>query len=267
MNLKKLVKLSNIVALISILLLIYWVFVFITVEVFGFRIFRQNISQTFAMSILGILALMAGSLIINVMFNLTRIAEKHNQDELRETKAVTKKLGWAFLLTFPLILAVLFGGDYATSKKKESMLIDSAKSVIEKYPQKTDELLNYQFNEEWLLKTDNTISLMGKTDKNFPSVVVIVKDSIDNSDVFLGFNGYTSSSVDGTTQQPQKQKYILQTTKPERDYLNKVFNENYGEVRFSASDGKYELYYPYIKDGKKVVLYFSDFQRYGKLGS
>jgi len=81
MNLKTLVKLSNVVAAISIVLLIYWVFVFISVEVFGLKIFRENISQTFGMSVLGILALMGGSLMINVMFNLTRIAQKHNQDD------------------------------------------------------------------------------------------------------------------------------------------------------------------------------------------
>src|SRR5688572_22020421 len=103
MNLKILVKLSNIVALIAILLLIYWVFVFISVEVFGFKVFRENLSQTFAMSVLGIFVLMAGSLMINVMFNLTRIAEKHNKDEIVEAKAVSKNLGWVFLLSFPLI--------------------------------------------------------------------------------------------------------------------------------------------------------------------
>lgn len=265
MNLKTLVKLSNIVALVSILLLIYWVFVFISVEVFGFKIFRENISQTFAMSILGILAMMAGSLMINVMFNLTRIAEKHNRDEALEAKAATKKLGWAFLLSFPLIILFLFGGDYLTSSKKELMLVDSAKSVIEKYPQKADGLLNYQFDENWLLETDNTLDLMRKTDKNFPNVLVIVKDSIDNSDVFLGFRDYSKPADPALP--PKRQEFILETTKTERDYLNRVFNENYGEIRFSASDGKYELYYPYIKDGKKIVLYFSDFQRYGKLGS
>ncbi len=265
MNLKKLVKLSNAVALVAILLLMYWVFVFISVEVFGLKVFRENLSQTFAMSVLGIFALMAGSLMINVMFNLTRIAEKHNKDEIAEAKALSSKLGWAFLLSFPLIFGLLFGGDYLTSKKKEAMLIDSAKSVVEKYPQKTQVLLNYQFNEDWLLQMDDALDLMGKTDKNFPSVLVIVKDSIDNSDVFLGFRSYNKPA--DVTLQPIKQGFILETTKPERDYLNRVFNENFDEIRFSAADGNYQLYYPYLKDGKKIVLYFSDYQRYGKLGS
>lgn len=265
MNLKMLVKLSNIVALVAILLLIYWVFVFISVEVFGLKIFRENISQTFAMSVLGIIALMAGSLMINVMFNLTRIAEKHNRDETAELKGVSKKLGWVFLLSFPLVFGLLFGGDYLTSKKKEAVLIDSAKSVIEKYPQKIDGLLDYQFSRDWLITTDGTVDLMKKIDKNFPNAMVIVKDSIDNSDVFLGFRGYTPR--DDTPDLPNKVAFIFETTKPERDYLNKVFNEDYNEIRFNASDGNYQLYYPYSKDGKKIVLYFSDYQRYGKFGS
>ena len=265
MNLKKLVKLSNIVALIAIILLIYWLFVFVSVGIFGFKVFRENISETFALSVLGILALMVGSLMINVMFNLTRIAERHNKDDFLEARSISKNLILLFILSFPLIFGLLYGGDYLTSKKKEAMLIDSAKSVVEKYPQKTDGLLSYQFSRDWLVETSNTLALMRKTDKSFPSVVVIIKDSIDNSDVFLGINSFQPPTDE--TVQPMKQQFILETTKAERDYLSKVFNENYNEIRFSAADGKYQLFYPYSKDGKRIVLYFSDFQRYGKLGS
>jgi hypothetical protein len=82
MNNKALVRLSNIIGIISILLLVYWVFVFISIQVFGFKVFRENLTETFYLSVLGILALMFGALIINVMFNLTRIAEKLNQDNV-----------------------------------------------------------------------------------------------------------------------------------------------------------------------------------------
>ena len=108
MNYKTLVKLSNIIGIISIILLVYWVFVFISITVFGLKIFRENITETFYLSVLGVLALMLGSLIINVMFNLTRIAEKHNQDELSVSKQVNKKMGLLFGLSFPLIFGLLF---------------------------------------------------------------------------------------------------------------------------------------------------------------
>lgn len=35
---------------------------------------------------------------------------------------------------------------------------------------------------------------------------------------------------------------------------------------FEADDGQYELYYPYQKGGKKMMVYFSDQQHYGSFG-
>lgn len=102
MNNKFLVKLSNAIGLISIVLLVYWVFTFIVITVFNFKVFRENMTETFYLSVLGIIALMLGSLIINIMLNLTRIAEKHNKDvELK--KSGSKKLWLAGILLFPLI--------------------------------------------------------------------------------------------------------------------------------------------------------------------
>lgn len=265
MNNKSLVRLSNIIGIVSIILLVYWVFVFISITVFGLKVFRENITETFYLSVVGILALMFGSLIINVMFNLTRIAEKHNQDDLNVSKRTSKKLGLLFALSFPLVFGLLFGGDYLTSKKKEKMLISSAKEIIESNKEKSNKLLNYTFNESWIIETDDILDLYSKTDKHFPYVSVIITDSIDKSQVFLGFRDYYGKLND--TIQPIKKDFILKTTKVEREYLDKVFFKNLDEVRFSASDGRYEFFYPYIKDGKRIVLYFSDYQRYGKIGS
>lgn len=265
MNNKSLVRLSNIIGIISIILLVYWVFVFISITVFGLKVFRENITETFYLSVVGILALMFGSLIINIMFNLTRIAEKHNQDDLNVSKPTSKKFGLLFALSFPLVIGLLFGGDYLTSKKKEKMLISSAKEIIESNKEKSDKLLNYLFNESWIIETDDILDLYSKTDKHFPYVSVIVTDSIDKSQVFLGFRDNYGKLND--TIQPVKKDFILKTTKVEREYLDKVFFKNLHEVRFSASDGRYELFYPYVKDGKRIVLYFSDYQRYGKIGS
>lgn len=265
MNNKSLVRLSNIIGITSIILLVYWVFIFISITVFGLKVFRQNITETFYLSVVGILALMVGSLIINVMFNLTRIAEKHNQDDLNVSKRTSKKLGLLFGLSFPVVFGLLFGGDYLTSKKKEKMLISSAKSIIENNIKKSDKLLNYSFSESWIMETDNILDLYSKTDTYFPYVSVIVVDSIEKSQVFLGFRDYYGKLND--TIQPIKKNFIQETTKEEREYLVDVFYKNFDQVKFSASDGRYELFYPYIKDGKRIILYFSDYQRYGKIGS
>ena len=46
-----------------------------------------------------------------------------------------------------------------------------------------------------------------------------------------------------------------------------MFSGSVNKVKFSAHDGSYELYFPIMKDGNVIVLYLSDRQRYGKIGS
>ena len=69
MNAKSLVRLSNLVGTVAIILLIYWVFIFIAIQVFGLKVFRENLTETFYLSVLGILALMIGALIMAVLRN------------------------------------------------------------------------------------------------------------------------------------------------------------------------------------------------------
>ena len=264
MNNRILVRLSNIIGITAIILLVYWVFTFILIEVFGLKVFRENMTETFYLSVLGILALMVGALIINIMFNLTRIAQKHNSDE--NQKPIAKKLIWSLLAIFPLIAVLLFSGDYLTSKKKENLLIKSAKSIIDGNENKSNNLINYSFNENYLIETAKTLEIFSQTDKNFPSVTVIVKDTIDKSPAFLGFNEYYNGTLKDTIS-PKKTDYIQKTTQDERNYLNSVFDKNNSEIRYSSHDGNYELFYPYKKGNKKIVLYFTDQQRYGKIGS
>ena len=53
----------------------------------------------------------------------------------------------------------------------------------------------------------------------------------------------------------------------EKEYLNQVFQHNSKHIRFEAENGSYELFYPYQYKNKTIVLYFTDRQSYGKLGS
>lgn len=49
-----------------------------------------------------------------------------------------------------------FGGDYLTSKKKERMFI-SVKTNCQTTKEKSDKLLNYSFNESWIIETDDIL--------------------------------------------------------------------------------------------------------------
>ncbi len=53
----------------------------------------------------------------------------------------------------------------------------------------------------------------------------------------------------------------------EREYLQRVFAGQTNEIRYEAKDGNYSLCHPYRQNGKTIVLCFSDYQQYGKIGS
>lgn len=156
MNAKRIVKLSNILCIIAVIALSYWVFTFIIMNVFGLKVFKENITETFYLSILGILALMFGALITNVMFNLTRIAEKHNNDTTDSKRSSNRVLVLSFILLFPAITIFLFTGDYLTARKKEKMLIGSAESIVVDNKKVIDEIMDYEFTKEWIDNTEKS---------------------------------------------------------------------------------------------------------------
>ena len=153
-----------------------------------------------------------------------------------------------------------------TSKKKERLLVESAKSIVQANSKKSLHLLNYTFDEEWIVKTEEILDIMSKTDDNLPHVSILIRDKIDDEAVFLGFTQYYSGNLSDTIP-PLKKNFIRKTTQPEREYLSKVFNNNTDQYRYSSHDGTYELFYPFVKDNKRIVIYFSEYQRYGKIGS
>lgn len=263
---KKLVKISNIIGIISILLLIYWIFVFASTEILGLKVFKKNMTETFYMSILIILALLFGALMVNIMFNLTRIAQKHNNDT-RPIKTKKYKITIAlFILSFPLILGLLAGGNYLTSKKKKQLLINSAESIVNDHIDKTKELVNYNFSKNWINNTSNILKILSETDVYFPDVSIIVRDTIENISLFLNFTSYSYESKTDTLA-PNKLNYVLKTTNEERDYFNTIFNTKKYKLKFNYQHGNYDLFYPYIKENKVIIFHFSDYQRYGKIGS
>lgn len=285
MDTRKLVKTSNIIGLVSVVLLAYWVFAFVLIQVFGLKIFREYITEIFGMSIFGIIALMAGALMLNIMLNLTRIAERGQEVPIKSGK----KMLYAVLMVFPLLAALLFGGNYLTIKKKEQILIHSAQKLILHYPAQTAALTAYRFDLPYLKNTADHLDLLEKQDTAFRSVEIIVPDTINGTPVYLRFGSRFADSTEVVTEETvgskaqdtiayqsadkkhkviKKADYIYRGGLREREYLQNVFTNNLSETRFESGDGNYALFYPYRQDGKTVAVFrLSDYQQYGKFGS
>ena len=256
------IKWSNRIAIFAITLLIYWVFIFISVIVFDFKIFRENISEAFAMSIMGILSLLAGAMVISIMYNLTKISVAVSKTDAVQPKKKFAKLVVLFIVSFPVIFGFLFLGDFRSSMKKEKMIKVSALSLVEENQPILKRFTEYRFDYTWISKTSSDLALLKKIDENFPSVDLLVQDEIEGKTVFLRFTSYFNSQDDDR----EKTDFIYSCSAEERAYLSSAFKGK-AESRFGSADGHYELYYPVKVGSKIIVLYLSEYQRYGKMGS
>ena len=69
------------------------------------------------------------------------------------------------------------------------------------------------------------------------------------------------------TKKLEMASYIFSASQEERAYLEKIFSGNDAGYKFHAESGSYQLYFPIAISGRKIVLYFSENQRYGGYGS
>ena len=285
MNAKKLVKATNIIGMVAVTLLVYWVFALILIQVFGLKVFREHITEIFLMSILGILAVMGGTLMLNIMLNLTRLAERGQEEEVRGGR----KTVYLLLAVFPILAALLFGGNYLTIRQKRDILTQSSERIVKDNPAQIDALTDYRFDLAYIKKSSEILDLMAKDDLSFKSAMIIVQDKIDNKPVYLAFSADSrlnvggeavpaaSQNVEGNDNfvmdrngekvMVKKMDYVYSPNLKEREYLQKVFAGQTQEMRYEAEDGHYSLCHPYRKNGKTIVLCFSDYQEYGKIGS
>ena len=294
MNAKKLVKATNIIGMVAVTLLVYWVFALILIQVFGLKVFREHITEIFLMSILGILAVMGGTLMLNIMLNLTRIAERGQEEEVRGGR----KTVYLLLAVFPILAALLFGGNYLTIRQKRDILTQSSERIVKDNPAQLDALTDYRFDLAYIKKSSEILDLMAKDDLSFKSAMIIVQDKIDNKPVYLAFSADSRLNVggeavpaasqneavpaanqnvegndnfvmdrNGEKVMVKKMDYVYSPNLKEREYLQKVFAGQTQERRYEAEDGHYSLCHPYRKNGKTIVLCFSDYQEYGKIGS
>lgn len=263
MNKDKLIKVSNLIGLTSIVALVYWVFIFIIITVFGLKVFRENITESFYLSIIGILALMFGALMINIMFNLTKISDYVSQKDNKDITSKRSIVKWIFITSFPIILGLLFLGDYISSHKKERVITKAAKFTTNKYKNKIDLLFNYEYNEKYIKLSNDIVDFLSKTDESIQQLNIIVQDTIEGENVFL-LLGNIYLNKDGLD---KKIEHVYKSSQIEKEYMNQVFSGKSDEIRFDSHDGEYELYYPIKSKSKTIILYYTEHQRYGKLGS
>lgn len=261
MSSKQIVRITNVIGIISILLLLYWVVGMITIEAFGLKVFKKNLSEIFFSSITGILALMSGALILNIMFNLSRIADRY-ESPAKEVRT-PKKMLLLLVLLFPLLIGWLFWSDHHTVVKKKTLMCESVREFIDNKQIESSHLLNYSFDKNYINECQRILNIAHNSSSELSQAEVIVRDTIGSSPVYLSFCA-NLEAYNLKHAVPMKKDFIRYNSRAERNYLESVFSNANRDIYFTANNGYYELYFPFVQGSKRVVIYCSDSYNYGK---
>lgn len=255
-------KITNRTALVTVTLLVYWVFIFISCTVFDFTIFKEGLATAFGMSVLGIFAVLTGAIVLNIMYNLTAIAESRQAVPVATT--TSRPWGKLFCASLLLILALLWAGDWANGRQREQQLIAAAELLVEQQQEVVARIADYEFGAAYINRTGQDLTLLGKIDSSFPNVTAITLDEIDGKPVLMGFGRHTDLDEDKS---PRKVDFIHSTEPEERAYLLRALAGKEQGHRFHYDGRRYRLLFPVTTANGVLILQLSDYDRYGSFSS
>lgn len=291
------VKWLNRLAMIALLMLLYWLFIMAVTQIFGLKVFARSITEAFAISLAGLLALMGGSLMLNVMLNLSRMAhslEKGQpvQGSLSQgplplpAQSQSQRWGWLglamFLLSLGLIAAGLFAGDQYTRTQKKNRLMLTAAHLVQERQRALDQALSLplQPSKSVLDGLSQQLMLLEQTERDVDAIQLLLPTQYRGEAVVIGIDKHqpwqhsgpveaaaNRHPVQGATAEVDVSELLFSTTSEQRHWLDAAFEGRQPAPLYQYEGSRYELFYPVRLGRDWAVLHFSDQQNYGKVSS
>ena len=109
---------------------------------------------------------------------------------------------------------------------------------------------------------------MSKLDSSIRDVSVLIPDTIDEKNVYLGFKDQNHYDFIQKNKPLEKRDFIFALNTSERQYLDQAFKQHLTTPKLIREHDNYRLYYPHQVNGKSgAVFLLSDYYAFGKIGS
>ncbi len=261
----KLVKLTVSIILLTIGGIIIWFFGLMLTLTFNLNVFDQG-SMGFMASILGgALVLAACSALLNLVLNLSIIAEKSvTAEEKNESSPVNYKSAAIFAGALLLTAVFLFAGDYLSRKSFRNKLTAEVHDIIARYPKSIEKIGTLIQDKKSQNEIPAILSFLSKLKHEFPSVILITSGTFNGEKAFMKITPYTQEH---DLLKPGIYNSFYECGKKDCDYLAQVFSGKSNEKYFWNENDNYYYYIPYGSGENTYILLFSKLQRYGKIGS
>ncbi len=262
------VKLSNLTTwtmVITICFIAIFFIGFIVTTTFDLNVFTNRASD-FILSFIGFSSVVVlCSAILNISLNISLIADSKSQDlKHSDTHFITRKFIIYSLGLLALIIAFLFLGDFLTRQNEKNKLVSEANDIITRYKTSLDRISEALSDTVKIRTVPDELKFLSNQKQEFPSISIITCDKFNNQLTFLEITE-NDSQVD--FKKPFYKNSFYRCKTEDCEYLNNFFAGAKKENFFWTEKNDYKLYFPFDFKGKKFILLFTKYVRYGKIGS
>lgn len=261
MNIKTkmlLTKTTTSIIILTTLFILVWFIGSIISTTFNLSVFNEKSIVFLASSLGGAFVLIMCSAILNVVINISIIAEKNiDTSEKISTKINYLKIFLAFILGVFVIAAFLFSGDYISKEKEKSSLIKEAKDVMARYSNSINTIKNDPLSKD----VPTTLGFLSSIKEQFQYVTLITNEKYNNDNTYIE----TTKNTVIDKNLPLLGRSFYKCSTVDCDYISKVFLNNKKEEYFYKSGDILNLYIPYFENEKVFILLFSKYNRYGSV--
>ncbi|MBN2102725.1 hypothetical protein JW835_01650 [bacterium] len=268
MNIKTKIKLSNLtlsVVTFMTFFIIIWFIIFLISTVFKLNVFAEKTTEFYYLTILAALAIIASCAILSTTINISMIADsKIKEMKLDRTLGFGKKYWIGAMTSLIVLIAFLFTGDFISRSHSKRKLINESSDIVQRYHKSIDELPALLADTSKIGKIPSLLKFLSNQKKEFPTVILITSSEFDGQLAYLKIN---KSMTQSELKQPYYNDSFYECDKKDCEYLESVFTKGNNSIYCISEGADYRLYYPYVHDQEKLILLFTRYSRYGKIGS
>ena len=270
MRLKTKTRIANIsiwVIVITLVIITLFFFGYLISDTFNLKVFASNTTDFIWILFAASLVIVICGALLNISLNIGIIADRRTgetDDRLPDRKKFNLRILLLLLLTMAVIVAFLFFGDYRSRKREEVMIRAAASEMLDRYQKSINELAYFLEDSSRVGSIPDILNFLCNQKSEFPSIVLITSDYYNGQITYLKISEFTKPE---SLKLPFYNSSFHPCNENDCDYLQQIFTGDDMDTLFWSEGSRYYLYIPFDQGAVKFVLLFSDYDRYGKIGS
>lgn len=237
--------------------------------------FHERATTLLFAAFFGLIGAAFGLFLLNVAINISIIADARIS-ELPSTNSqasIPKKWIIYTLAAALLVTTFLVGSSYFSKKTYMSLVRSQAEDILQHNSSLLDQIatkLAANGDARDYKEISDILKFLQSQRANLPNITLLYSGTFASKTTYYQLTGDGRYSLEAP-KPGDSYAHVYFSCKPEIDceYIQNFFSGNNAEPmeHFSFRSDEFTIYLPYVINGKRFILLFARWNRYGKLGS